>query len=218
MAENYKKDLDHKVFDVEILLISVVQGVALAALAANAMPVLAGFKIEFYLYVFAALLIILTFWSQAIIHTLSFISWPIDMFHNFFYFLVSFVEVLVFSELTNPLKWFMFMSVFFVIAAALYIIDLFLIKRCRNKFKGQKGKVLYNHILNRQVFELKNFIPLGFVYSIVSAFIIYRYQQFFIEHHYHIALVVIQILFALTVLIESLKNFKKRSELISANQ
>src|SRR5581483_8497736 len=152
-----KVELDHKVLDVEILLISVVQGVALASLAVPAVDVIGNFHFEYYLYVVGALLLILTFWSQAIIHTLSFISWPIDLYHNFLYILVAFAEVLVFSQLTNPLGWFVVMSGFFVLAGILYIVVFWLINRTQHEFQSSSKKQdLFHHILSRQGFELKS--------------------------------------------------------------
>lgn len=92
-----KERLDQFVLDIEFLLISVVQGVALGALAAGAIEPLATMDYQYFPYIVAGFLLILTFWSQAIVHSLSFINWPLDLGHNFLYFLASLVEVLAFS-------------------------------------------------------------------------------------------------------------------------
>jgi len=105
-----KKRLDEFVVDIEFLLISVVQGVALAALAAAAAPIVANLQLEYWPYIVSALLFILIFWSQAIMHVLGFIKWPLDMIHNFLYFVASLIEVMAFSVMNKPLVWF---SLFF---------------------------------------------------------------------------------------------------------
>src|SRR5689334_11403789 len=108
--------LDGLVLDIEFLLISVVQGVALTALALSAVPIISTGDWQYFPYVFSGFLFILIFWSQAIIHAMSFIDWPLQITHSFLYFLASFTEVILFNQLTNPLKWFLFTIIFFIVA------------------------------------------------------------------------------------------------------
>lgn len=69
-----KNRLDQFVLDIEFLLISVVQGVVLATLAASAVGPITKLQFEFWLYIISAFLVIIIFWSNAIVHALSFIS------------------------------------------------------------------------------------------------------------------------------------------------
>ena len=100
--------LDQVALDIEFLLISVVQGVALAALAGGAAGIFTSLDWFAIPYAITAFLIVLIFWSGAIIHALSFIDWPLDLMHSFLYFLASFVEVMAFTHLENPMLWFIF--------------------------------------------------------------------------------------------------------------
>src|SRR5438309_667456 len=135
------KQLDDFVVNIEFLLISVIQGVALAALAASAAPIIASLQFEYWPYIITAFLFILLFWSQAIMRVLGFIRWPLDMMHNFLYFLASFVEVVAFSEMTNPLLWFSLIFTFVFVSGLLYYYDLILIKQCkRDMEKTNSGK------------------------------------------------------------------------------
>lgn len=210
-----QKQLDAKVLDIEFLLISVIQGVALAALAATAADPIGNFRFEYWLYVVSAFLLILNFWSQAIIHTLSFIGWPLDMTHNFFYFLVSLIEVMAFSHMTDPLKWFAFITLFFLVALILYFFDLQLIKKQKNTFSKTPSKQkLYAHIIRRELFELKILIPFGLLYNLTGALSIWFFPEVFIKNHFHLILVGIQVLAGLFVLLSATKNFQNRSVLL----
>lgn len=211
-----KNDLDQIVLSIEFLLISVVQGVALAALATSAAAPLGNFQTEYWLYIVSAFIFILIFWSQAIIHALSFIDWPLDLTHTFFYFLASFIEVVTFSEMTNPLKWFVFVTVFFGVAGLLYYVDLKLINNHKKEFeKNDNKKNLFHHILSQQTFEMKFLLPAGLIYNFSAALLIYVYPAIFITNKLHIVLILIQVLFGLFVLKNSIHSFKKRSELIT---
>ncbi len=75
-GKNESKDqerLDNFVVNAEFLLISVIQGGALVTLSAAAVMPLADFNLALFPYVVSALVFILIFWAQAIVHTISFI-------------------------------------------------------------------------------------------------------------------------------------------------
>ena len=67
-----RKTLDQVVLDVELVLISVVQGVALSTLAATSAPLLRAHSIETYAFMGSGLAFVLSFWSVSLIHAISF--------------------------------------------------------------------------------------------------------------------------------------------------
>ncbi len=225
MAENVsgalkdrKTELDSFAVNIELLLISVIQGVALGSLATASSVAVDGATIPILLYIAASFLIILNFWSQAIIHTLSFIDWPLDMIHNFLYFLIAFIEVIAFSHITNPLLWFGFMTVFFFVAAILYLFDLHLIRSHEKKFEGtEAGQKLYKHILKRELFEAKYLVPLAVLYSLICFVAMYFWPETFLKQNWQIALIGIQVVFAGFSLYDSVRNFNTRTRLIAQN-
>ena len=79
-----RNELDAMVVNIELTLVSIIQGVALSFLAENARVALAGRLWTAAPYVLAGLLIILLFWSRSLIHTLTLIRWPLEFGHNFF--------------------------------------------------------------------------------------------------------------------------------------
>ncbi|MBI4038980.1 hypothetical protein HY384_03405 [Candidatus Daviesbacteria bacterium] len=212
-----KSELDVLVLDIEFLIISVVQGVALAALASFAVPIFAAFKIEYFPYIFSGFLFILLFWSGAIIHALSFIDWPLDLPHNFLYFLASFIEVVAFGQMSNPKMWFLMVTIFFMVAEILYFVDLGLIKKRQKAFDTTISKKLYKHIIERHLFEMKVLVPAGTLFNFIGLVLIVSYEQIFLTYNWHILLISLQLLFSLGLMFNSIWSFNSRSKLITAN-
>lgn len=211
-----KEKLNQFTLDIEFLLISVVQAAALGALASAAFEPLSNLDFQYWPYILSGFLLILTFWAQAIVHSLSFIKWPLDLSHNFLYFLLGFIEFLSFANLQNPLAWFCFQLIFFAVAAFLYYVDLKLIKIGKAQYDQTKAQVaLYNHIEGEQIREMKTIVPAGLIFNISAVFLIWEYPEVFITGNYHIFIVLIQVILAGYILAVSLNSFKTRSRLIS---
>lgn len=208
--------LNQFTLDIEFLLISVVQASALGALASNASSPLASLDYQFFPYILSGFLLILTFWSQAIVHSLSFIKWPLNLTHNFLYFLLGLIEFLAFGYLQDPLRWFIFQFIFVTAASVLYYVDLRLIREAKANFSNSEAeKALYKHILTEQLYEMKTLIPSGLIFNLLAISLISYFPEVFLTNGYHIAIVLIQVLFTTYILAVSLKSFKKRSQLIS---
>lgn len=211
-----REKLNQFTLDIEFLLISAVQGVALGALAGAANEPLSNLDFQYWPYILSGFLLILTFWSQAIIHSLSFIKWPLDLAHNFLYFLAGLIEFLAFNHLQDPLAWFIYQLVFVIVGSALYIVDYRLIKNGKKNFDDSPAQIaLYKHILEEQKSEMKNMIPAGLIFNILAVFLIWKYPEFFITQGYHVAIVGIQVILTVYIITVSIKSFKTRSKLIS---
>lgn len=211
-----KSKLDQFTLDIEFLLISVVQGVALGALAGAANEPLSNLNYQYWPYIVAGFLLILTFWSQAIVHSLSFIKWPLDLAHNFLYFLVGLVEFLAFEHLEDPLRWFIFQLLFVIVAAILYFVDFNLIKKSKANFKNTSAeKELYNNVYSEQVKEMITLIPSGLIFNILAIYLIWKFPEIFITQGYHLILVGIEVILTIYIMVVSINSFKKRSRLIA---
>lgn len=211
-----REKLNQFTLDIEFLLISAVQGVALGALGTAAAEPLANLDFQYWPYVLSGFLLILTFWSQAIIHSLSFIKWPLDLAHNFLYFLLGLVEFLAFTQLQDPLRWFIFQMLFVIVASVLYFVDLKLIRDGKKHFNDNpEEKALYKHILDEQLSEMKSLIPSGLIFNSLAVFLIWWFPEFFITQGYHVFIVGIQVLLTVYIISVSIKSFRIRSKLIS---
>src|SRR5260370_29427091 len=96
------------VVEIELTLVSIIQGVALPVLIENAHATLAEPKFFFWPYVIAGLLVIFVFWSRAVLHIITVIRWPLEFGHNFLYIACALVEAVFFSPPGQPLCWFGF--------------------------------------------------------------------------------------------------------------
>lgn len=211
-----REKLNQFTLDIEFLLISAVQGVALGALAGAASAPLANLDFQYWPYILSGFLLILTFWSQAIIHSISFIKWPLDLTHNFLYFLAGLVEFLAFNNLEDPLRWFIFQLVFVLVGAALYYVDFKLIKDAKKHFNDNpEEKALYKHILDEQSTEMKTLIPSGIIFNTLAVYLIWQFPEIFITQGWHIAIVGIQVLLTSYLIFTSIKSFRVRTRLIS---
>ncbi len=199
------KRLDQLVFDIEFMLISVVQGVALAALASSAIEPLTSMQYQYWPYIASGIVLVMLFWSQSIIHSVSFIGWPLNLFHNFLYFLAAFVEVVAFSQVTKPVGWYGANTAFFVVALVLYLVDLKIIKD-RTKFLNPE---LACHALQEQRLGLLVLVPLGIAFNLIA---IWQTRQ---NPHLHLAFGLIQLVVGLAVLTYSLNRFKDRAKLLA---
>ena len=101
-----RRELDQLILDVEFVIISVVQGVALTTLAVESTSILEGHHAVGYAFVASGLLFVLAFWSAALIHAVSFVAWPMDLPHYFFYFALGLLECLTFGQMNHPRDWF----------------------------------------------------------------------------------------------------------------
>ncbi len=214
-SNRVKERLDELALTIELTLISVVQGVALAALGSSCLVLISNFDFGHIPYILSALMFILIFWSGAIVHALSFIDWPLDLWHNFLYFIATLAEVLAFGQMDKPILWYGFVALFFGVAMILYIYDLGLIKKHRELYTTEPEKRLFDHIKGEQLFEMRTIIPAGIVFNGVSALLIWSYPEVFIQNNYHIYLAIVQMVFILFFLVNSVKSFNKRKKLIT---
>ena len=101
-----KIQLDATVVGIELTLISIIQGLALAVLAGAAVQPLLQLQWETWPYIATGLLVILIFWSRSLIHTLSFIGWPLEFGHTFGYFGATLIEAAALTQVADPQAWF----------------------------------------------------------------------------------------------------------------
>ena len=215
MIQQSTKELNNTAVEIEFLLISVIQGLALQFLVSAAVTPFVQFQFEYWLYIISGFLLILIFWTQAIVHALSFIQWPIDLTHTFLYFLVSFVEVLVFYQVGSPFRWFIFGTVFLIAGSVLYTYDFLMIRKRRETLAySEKRKRLYDHMYHMQKKELTFYLPAALIFSLMSAGLIYVYPNVFIDNHVHIVLSCLQTLFSTILLVITVKNFYRRMGLL----
>ena len=110
--------LDAMVEEIELTLVSIIQGVAFTILIENSHAVLTDLKFIYWPYVFAGLLVIFVFWSRAVLHIITLIRWPLEFGHNFLYIGCALLEAITFAQITKPANWFGFGALFLPLAGS----------------------------------------------------------------------------------------------------
>lgn len=211
-----RSQLDELVITIELTLVSLAQSLALATLATSALQPVLQLNWQFWPYVASGLILILFFWTQAISHALTFINWPLNMAHNVVYFLAMLVEVMLFSVVTDPLRWFAVNAAFYVVGAAFFWIDLAMIRRRKADFQRAGHSDLFRELEHDQLLALRVLIPFGFLYSVVSALAIAAFPASFITNHGHVWLGLFQAGIGLIILVRSLRDFRHHATLLTS--
>jgi hypothetical protein len=165
--------LDQVTLDIELVLISIIQGVALTFLAENAAAALGRDGWAAAPYVIAGLLFISIFWSASMVHALSFVGWPIDLGHNLLYFATGLLEVLTFHHMMEPAAWFAWSAGFFAVAEVLYLYDFTLMRGRAAGFQDSAPRrALHGHMVRRQVLEMAVVVPGGVAFNLVATLVV----------------------------------------------
>src|SRR6478752_4280982 len=145
-----RHQLDGLVVNIELTLVSIIQGVALYFLTESSRPPLHDLRFDQWPYVVNGLLVIFLFWSRSTTHTLTLIRWPLEFAHNFLYIACTLIEAVTFTDLTDPLRWYAFSAAFAVAAWALFRTDLRLIRQREAEAIGPAEEELYGIVLRDQ--------------------------------------------------------------------
>ncbi len=207
--------LDEVALSIEITLISLVEGFALQFLAGSATPIVHDHtQAVFILYVIAAVLFTLIFWSQAVAHAVSFIRWPIRIGHMFLYFVAAFVQVISFGNITDPVRWFFWCGIFTIIIALLYWLDLDLIHKSRRKFENMpKGPAFLAQVERRHRYELHTLVPAALIFNIGIFFLLFLYPSYFGMGWYAI-FGILQMVVSIGALVDCVRNFRLRAKMV----
>ena len=211
-----RNELDAMVVNIELTLVSIIQGVALTFLAENAREVLIAKQWSAVPYILAGLLIILLFWSRSLIHTLTLIRWPLEFGHNFFYIACTLVEVLAFTRLSEPLWWFAMNALFSAIVWGLFIYDLRMIRMRQSDSRSAEASRLYQIVMRDQKINIWFLVPGILLFNIACAAIINSHPAFFLLREGHLILVGLQALGLVIYLAYVIRAFMKLTPLISA--
>src|SRR5881394_470978 len=158
-----RAQLDSMIVEIELTLVSIIQGVALTVLIESAHGVIGSRHLIFWPYVLSGLLIILVFWSRAVLHIITVIRWPLEFGHNFLYIGCALVEAISISQLARPARWFAFGAAFIAAGWMLFAYDLRLIRARMDDSTGEASRRLYALVARDQWFNLGLLLPAIFL-------------------------------------------------------
>src|SRR5216684_759617 len=165
-----RSDLDAMVVEIELTLVSIIQGVALTVLIENAYRAIAEPQLFFWPYVIAGLLVIFVFWSRALL------------------------DAVLFAQLGKPLSWFGFGAAFIGIGWTLFVYDLRLIHARMRDSPGQASNRLYAQVRRDQWLNIGLLLPVMFSLNLLAAIFIRTRPDVFLARNAHIWLIEAQLL------------------------
>lgn len=181
------------IVEIELTLVSIIQGVALTVLIESARDVVSERQIMFWPYILAGLLIILIFWSRAVLHIITVIRWPLEFGHNFLYIACALVEALLLAQLAKPMSWFTFGAAFITIGWGLFLYDVRLIRARMRDSAGEASNRLLALVMRDQWRNIALFLPGVFLLNVVCAMAIHAHPDFFLTQRQHVWLVAAQL-------------------------
>jgi hypothetical protein len=189
-----RSELDSMIVEIELTLVSIIQGVALTILIENAHAVIAERQLFFWLYVVAGLFVIFVFWSRAVLHIITVIRWPLEFGHNFLYIACALVEAILFAQLGKPASWFAFGAAFIAIGWTLFVYDLRLIYARMRDSAGEASDRLYARVRRDQWLNIALLLPAVFLLNFLSAVLIRTWPEVFLARNAHVWLIGAQVL------------------------
>ena len=192
-ASSGRSELDGMIVEIELTLVSIIQGVALTVLIESARDAVAQRQYIYWPYVLAGLLTIFVFWSRAVLHIITVIRWPLEFGHNFLYIACALVEALMFAQLGRPGSWFAFGAAFIAVGWALFFYDLRLIQARMRDSSGPASNRLYAMVRRDQWLNIALLLPGVLLLNVVCAAAIHARPALFLGRNAHLYLVVAQL-------------------------
>jgi hypothetical protein len=206
-ASATQTQLDGSVVNIELTLISIIQGVAFSFLAEQSRDVIIGLQLVFWPYAVTGLLIILLFWSRSLIHTLTVIRWPLELGHNFLYIACTLIETIAFTQLTNPLHWYALNTLFGIMTWVLFALDLRMVRRRVRDSAGPTGSTLYSMVEREQFLNIRFFLPATVAFNLLAMIAVRQLPVSLIEGNGHVIIALIQMAGAVAYLLYVMRFF-----------
>jgi hypothetical protein len=214
LPDDAQRDLDSVVINIELTLVSIIQGVALFFLTDSARALLSMQHASGFVYIAAGLCVILIFWSRSVIHTLTLIRWPLEFGHNFFYIACALGEAILFTRLNNPLAWFRLSAAYAGIVWLLFIYDMRLIRARIVESGNDSESTLYRRVRSDQLLNILGLVPALFLFNLACAFAIWHWPDFFITRSGHLWLISAQIVLFIGYMIYTGRYFSAIAPLV----
>ena len=206
--------LHDTVVGIELTLISIIQGLALGVLAASAVQPLIALQWQVWPYVVTGLLTVLIFWSRSLVHTLSFIGWPLEFGHTFIYFAATLIEAVALSEVSNPEHWFALNALYAAVVWGLYAYDLHLVRQRIDDFDSAPERALLADIIHDQRVNIGFMMPAAVLFQAFAWWLVHEFPETMLVHRWHLLLIGLTLLFSLNYLYGGIRILRRRQEWI----
>lgn len=205
-----KSALDATVINIELTLISIIQGLALGVLAAASVEPLVDLQWQAWPYIATGLLVVLIFWSRALVHTLSFIGWPLEFGHTFVYFGATLIEAVALSQVANPERWYALNTAYAFAVWGLYAYDLRVVRRHAGDFSTPDERALLEDIVRDQRVNIGFMMPAAVAFQGFAWWLVHTYPNAFLDGGWHLLLAGMTLLFSINYLLGGVRLLQRR--------
>ena len=209
-----KTQLDNTVVGIELTLISIIQGLALGVLATAAVAPILSLQWESWPYIAAGLLVILIFWSRSLVHTLSFIGWPLEFGHTFIYFGATLIEAVALTQVSDPERWFALNALYAAAVWGLYAYDLRVVRAHEADFESPGERALYEDIVRDQRVNIVAMMPLAVAFQGLSWWLLRTYPDAMLGGRWHLLPIGLTLLFSANYLYGGVRLLHRRRDWI----
>ena len=203
------------VVEIELTLISIIQGVALTFLIERAREVVSIGNWIYWPYVVSGLFVIFVFWSRSVLHIMTVIRWPLEFGHNFLYIGCALIEAVMFSRLTEPVAWFGLGGLFGIVGWSLFAYDLRLIRAREVDSAGPASNKLINIVKRDQWMNIAVLVPAISVGNLVCFLCIRFWPELFVARQMHVLLAIAQVLGFGGYLVYVVRHFRSVAPLVA---
>ena len=210
--------LHSTVVGIELTLISIIQGLALAVLASSAVQPMVRLQWETWPYIATGLLVILIFWSRSLIHTLSFIGWPLEFGHTFGYFGATLIEAAALTQVADPQAWFALNACYALAVWGLYAWDLRVVRRHARTFDTDAERALHEDVIVDQRRNIVFLMPMAVAFQGLSWWLVHRWPDAMLHGRWHLLPIGLTIVFSLYYLHGGVRLLRRRRDWILERQ
>lgn len=211
-----KTALDATVVNIELTLISIIQGLALGVLASASVDPIVQLQWQVWPYIATGLLVVLIFWSRSLLHTLSFIGWPLEFGHTFVYFGTTLLEAVALTQVANPQHWFALNALYALAVWGLYAYDLRIVRHHAEDFSTPAERLLLDDIVKDQRLNIGFMMPAAAAFQGLAWWLVQRYPATFLAGGWHLLLIGMTLLFSLNYLHGGTRLLQRRQAWIVA--
>ena len=209
-----RRALDATVVNIELTLISIIQGLALAVLAGAAVEPLVQLHWQAWPYIATGLLVVLIFWSRALLHTLCFIGWPLEFGHAFVYFGATLLEAVALTQVASPERWFALNTAYAVAVWGLYAWDLRVVKRHAADFATPDERALLDDIMRDQRINIVWMMPSAIAFQALCWWLVHAYPRSFVDGGWHLLPIGMTLAFSVNYLLGGVRLLQRRADWI----
>lgn len=185
-------ELDGLVANIELTVISIIQGIALSFLVESTRVMVAEQRWSSIPYLAAGLLILFALWARAALHAFTVIRWPLEFGHNFIYFGGGLVEALLFTQMNQPLRWYPIGAVLVLLFWLMFFYERRMYRLRREDSAGPRGAALLDLLEAEHELNLRALMPALLVSWALLCAVVFGARDLMLRDGWHVALGALQ--------------------------